>query len=190
MPRFDADYVPPSAMTIFAHPDDAEFLVSGTIARWTRAGCEVTSVVITSGNVGTHDATYTREMLARKREAEQHAGGRARRGFPVRRDGAPVARGRAGAQGARRLRLRDPYPEHLDRHRRHDRGEDRIAPGLRVPVEQLGPVGEDPGAGRPGGGEGRLSAGGWRPTRCRRPFPAPLRRGGPRGEAYGVGPYL
>src|SRR4030067_415814 len=76
MPRFDADYVPPSAMTIFAHPDDAEFLVSGTIARWTRAGCEVTSVVITSGNVGTHDATYTREMLARKREAEQHAAAR------------------------------------------------------------------------------------------------------------------
>jgi LmbE family N-acetylglucosaminyl deacetylase len=76
MPRFDADYVPPSAMTIFAHPDDAEFLVSGTIARWTRAGCEVTSVVITSGNVGTHDATYTRETLAQKREAEQHAASR------------------------------------------------------------------------------------------------------------------
>jgi LmbE family N-acetylglucosaminyl deacetylase len=76
MARFDADYVPSSAMTIFAHPDDAEFIVSGTIAKWTRAGCEVTFVVLTSGNVGTHEARYTREALARKREAEQHAAAR------------------------------------------------------------------------------------------------------------------
>src|SRR4030067_2484503 len=76
MARFDADYVPPSAMTIFAHSDDAEFIVSGTIAKWARAGCEVTFVVITSGNVGTHDAKYTREALARKREVEQQAAAR------------------------------------------------------------------------------------------------------------------
>jgi LmbE family N-acetylglucosaminyl deacetylase len=77
MQRFDADYVPRSAMTIFAHPDDAEFLVSGTIARWTQAGCEVTFVVITSGNVGTHDETTTRDALARTREAEQQEAARA-----------------------------------------------------------------------------------------------------------------
>lgn len=76
MPKFDADYVPSSAMTIFAHPDDAEFLVSGTIAGWTRAGCEVTFVVVTSGNVGTHEKKYTREALTRKRKAEQEAAAR------------------------------------------------------------------------------------------------------------------
>ena len=76
MPKFDADYVPRSAMTIFAHPDDAEFIVSGTIARWTKAGCEVTFVVLTSGNVGTHDAATTREELARTREAEQREAAR------------------------------------------------------------------------------------------------------------------
>jgi LmbE family N-acetylglucosaminyl deacetylase len=76
MPKFDADYVPRSAMTIFAHPDDAEFIVSGTIARWATAGCEVTFVVITSGNVGTHDAANTREGLARIREAEQREAAR------------------------------------------------------------------------------------------------------------------
>jgi LmbE family N-acetylglucosaminyl deacetylase len=76
MPKFDADYVPRSAMTIFAHPDDAEFIVSGTIARWTRAGCEVTFVVLTSGNVGTHDTATTREELARTREAEQREAAR------------------------------------------------------------------------------------------------------------------
>lgn len=76
MPRFDADYVPRSAMTIFAHPDDAEFLVSGTIAKWAKAGCDVTCVVITSGNVGTHDTAFTREELARTREEEQKAAAR------------------------------------------------------------------------------------------------------------------
>ena len=76
MPRFDANYVPSSAMTIFAHPDDAEFIVSGTIAKWTSAGCEVTFVVITSGNVGTHEERFTQETITRTREAEQEAAAR------------------------------------------------------------------------------------------------------------------
>ena len=76
MSRFDADYVPSSAMTIFAHPDDAEFIVSGTIAKWTSAGCEVTFVVVTNGNVGTHEEKYTQETITRTREAEQEAAAR------------------------------------------------------------------------------------------------------------------
>jgi len=76
MPKFDADYVPSSAMTIFAHPDDAEFIVSGTIAKWTRAGCEVTFLVATSGNVGTHEEKFSRETLTRTREEEQRAAAR------------------------------------------------------------------------------------------------------------------
>jgi len=71
MPKFDADYVPRSAMTIFAHPDDAEFIVAGTIAKWASAGCEVTLVVVTSGNAGTHEEKYTRETLSHTREKEQ-----------------------------------------------------------------------------------------------------------------------
>jgi LmbE family N-acetylglucosaminyl deacetylase len=77
MPKFDATYVPQSAMAIFAHPDDAEFTVSGTIAKWARAGCEVTLVLCTSGNAGTHDLKYTRESLAETREAEQQAAAQA-----------------------------------------------------------------------------------------------------------------
>ncbi|HQU12611.1 MAG TPA: PIG-L family deacetylase, partial [Thermodesulfobacteriota bacterium] len=42
-------------MAIYAHPDDIEFTVAGTVAKWARAGCEVTFVLITSGNAGTHD---------------------------------------------------------------------------------------------------------------------------------------
>jgi LmbE family N-acetylglucosaminyl deacetylase len=73
MPRFDADYVPKSAMTIFAHPDDAEFGASGTLAKWAKAGCEITLVLCTSGNVGTHDKQYTLESLAKTRQKEQKA---------------------------------------------------------------------------------------------------------------------
>jgi LmbE family N-acetylglucosaminyl deacetylase len=73
MPKFDAGYVPRSAMAIFAHPDDAEFTVAGAIAAWAKAGCEVTLVVLTSGNAGTHNPVFTRESLAGKREAEERA---------------------------------------------------------------------------------------------------------------------
>lgn len=74
---FDAHYIPKSAMAIYAHPDDAEFTVAGTIARWARGGCEVTLVAITSGNSGTHDTRFTRESLARTREEEARASARA-----------------------------------------------------------------------------------------------------------------
>ncbi len=73
---YDADYIPASAMAIYAHPDDAEFTVAGTIARWAQGGCEVTLVAITSGNSGTHDTRFTRETLARTREEEALASAR------------------------------------------------------------------------------------------------------------------
>ena len=71
MAKFDSDWVPKSAMTIFAHPDDAEFSCSGTVAKWVGAGCEITYVLCTSGNVGTHDVKYTPESLTVVREQEQ-----------------------------------------------------------------------------------------------------------------------
>ena len=73
MPNFDANYIPKSAMTIFAHPDDTEFSAAGTIAKWAQSGCEVTLVVCTSGNVGTHDPKHTSETLADTRKKEQKA---------------------------------------------------------------------------------------------------------------------
>jgi len=76
MPRFDAEYVPRSAMAIYAHPDDIEFTVAGTVAKWARAGCEVTFVLITSGNAGTHDRKFTRKSLARVREWEERESAR------------------------------------------------------------------------------------------------------------------
>ena len=43
------EYIPKIAMSIQAHPDDQEFGIGGTIAKWTKAGCEFITVVITSG---------------------------------------------------------------------------------------------------------------------------------------------
>lgn len=69
----DKNGVPESAMVIVAHPDDAEFSVAGTVAAWTAAGCQVTYVLCTDGNAGSHEPGMTREKLAEMRRAEQRA---------------------------------------------------------------------------------------------------------------------
>ena len=70
------EYIPKIAMSIHAHPDDQEFSVGGTLAKWARAGCEVISVIITSGDSGSNDpgkdGSYKQE-LADLREQEQLA---------------------------------------------------------------------------------------------------------------------
>jgi len=65
--------VPESAMVIVAHPDDAEFTVGGTVAKWTAAGCRVTYVLCTDGNAGSLDPDADPQELARIRRAEQRA---------------------------------------------------------------------------------------------------------------------
>jgi len=67
--------VPASAMVVVAHPDDAEFLVGGTVAKWAAAGSLVTYVVITKGDKGSEDPEMTPQRLAEIREAEQRAAG-------------------------------------------------------------------------------------------------------------------
>ncbi len=64
---------PLNAMVIMAHPDDAEFVCGGTIAKWCAEGWEVRYVVVTGGDKGTHDETMHPEKLAAIREEEQRA---------------------------------------------------------------------------------------------------------------------
>ncbi len=64
---------PSRAMVIMAHPDDAEFLCGGTVAKWCAEGWDVTYVVVTSGDKGTHDESMHPEKLAAIREEEQRA---------------------------------------------------------------------------------------------------------------------
>jgi LmbE family N-acetylglucosaminyl deacetylase len=67
--------VPGSAMVVVAHPDDAEFMVAGTVAKWAAAGSMVTYVVVTKGDKGSEDPEMTPHRLAEIREAEQRAAG-------------------------------------------------------------------------------------------------------------------
>lgn len=60
-------------MFIFAHPDDIEFGSAGTAAKWAKYGSQITYVLITDGNVGSHDATFDKEKLAETRRQEQNA---------------------------------------------------------------------------------------------------------------------
>lgn len=63
-------YVPESAMAIVAHPDDIDFSCAGTLARWAEAGCRVSCLLCTSGDVGIAEPGMTREKATKIREAE------------------------------------------------------------------------------------------------------------------------
>jgi LmbE family N-acetylglucosaminyl deacetylase len=58
-------------LVIVAHPDDAEFWIGGTIARWTDAGIEVTYCVVTDGDGGGFDPSVPRADIPGIRRAEQ-----------------------------------------------------------------------------------------------------------------------
>jgi LmbE family N-acetylglucosaminyl deacetylase len=65
--------VPARALSVGAHPDDAEFGAGGTLAKWARAGCEVSMLIITDGSKGTWDPTIDPADLATARQHEQKA---------------------------------------------------------------------------------------------------------------------
>ena len=68
----EKEFTPKIAMCIYAHPDDQDFTVSGTLAKWARAGCKIISVMITSGDSGSNDVSKGAEYkseLAKLREA-------------------------------------------------------------------------------------------------------------------------
>lgn len=62
-----------SALVIFAHPDDAEYMCGGTVALWASEGTQVHYCVITDGSAGSNEPGIVREELAVVREAEQRA---------------------------------------------------------------------------------------------------------------------
>ncbi|HVF07247.1 MAG TPA: PIG-L deacetylase family protein [Actinomycetota bacterium] len=62
-----------SAMVLVAHPDDAEFMCGGTVAAWTREGCEVHYVICTDGSAGSNEPGASRDQVAPIREREQRA---------------------------------------------------------------------------------------------------------------------
>jgi LmbE family N-acetylglucosaminyl deacetylase len=70
------EYSPTIAMSIQAHPDDQDFTIAGTLAKWAKNGCQVISVIVTSGEAGSNDPSKSadyKSSLAHLREDEQIA---------------------------------------------------------------------------------------------------------------------
>lgn len=61
------------ALVIGAHPDDNEFGAGGTAAKLVRSGWEVTYILCTNGNKGSHDPGMSSYRLSEIREGEQRA---------------------------------------------------------------------------------------------------------------------
>jgi LmbE family N-acetylglucosaminyl deacetylase len=64
------------AMVVTAHPDDAEYGCSGSVAKWCRLGWEVVYVLCTDGSKGTEDREISSENLAKLRAKEQISAGK------------------------------------------------------------------------------------------------------------------
>ena len=64
---------PADVLVVTPHPDDAEFGVAGTVAKWTQEGKQVVYVVCTNGNKGTSDPDVKPHELAKIRQNEQRA---------------------------------------------------------------------------------------------------------------------
>jgi len=62
---------PAHVMVVTPHPDDAEFGVAGTVARWVKEGKDVVYVVCTDGSKGTGDINVNPKELVKTREREQ-----------------------------------------------------------------------------------------------------------------------
>jgi LmbE family N-acetylglucosaminyl deacetylase len=58
-------------LVVTAHPDDVDFGVAGSIARWTGAGAHVTYCIVTDGDAGGFDPAVPRSDIAGIRRAEQ-----------------------------------------------------------------------------------------------------------------------
>src|SRR6185503_6847507 len=63
-------------LCISAHPDDNEFTIGGTVARWAREGRHVTFCLVTTGGAGVNEHTPSSEGLIPIRERETHAAAR------------------------------------------------------------------------------------------------------------------
>src|SRR3989454_8554571 len=74
--RFDETLEIDRAMAIYAHPDDAEFGMAGTVAKWAKAGVRVTYCMVTNGASGSDDPEMTRARLRDTRLEEQREAAR------------------------------------------------------------------------------------------------------------------
>ncbi len=60
-------------LVVVAHPDDIEWGMAGTVARWTAEGKTVSYVLVTRGEAGSEDRNLTAAEAGAIREAEERA---------------------------------------------------------------------------------------------------------------------
>jgi LmbE family N-acetylglucosaminyl deacetylase len=63
-------------LCISAHPDDNEFTIGGSVARWAREGRHVTFCLVTTGGAGVNEHTPSSDNLVPARERETRAAAR------------------------------------------------------------------------------------------------------------------
>lgn len=69
------DAVPARALAVYAHPDDPDVSVGGTLAAWSDAGCEVHVCICAEGDKGSSDPATVPADLVSQRRAEVAAAG-------------------------------------------------------------------------------------------------------------------
>jgi len=67
---------PKVVLGVAAHPDDLEYGIAGSVARWISEGAEAYYLILTNGNKGSEDRSLTSDQLKALRRAEQEAAGR------------------------------------------------------------------------------------------------------------------
>ncbi len=63
-------------LCVSAHPDDNEFVIGGSVARWAREGREVVFCLVTTGGAGTNEHTPSSDGLVAARERESREAAR------------------------------------------------------------------------------------------------------------------
>lgn len=74
--ELESTNAPGRVLVVMAHPDDAEFICGGTIAKWAAAGSYVVMALGTRGDKGSSDPEISSEKLMEIREREQHEAAR------------------------------------------------------------------------------------------------------------------
>jgi LmbE family N-acetylglucosaminyl deacetylase len=69
--KLDVDFQPERVLCVAAHPDDLEFSVAGSVAKWAAAGAEVYYLICTDGGKGTADRSLTGQAIVETRRQEQ-----------------------------------------------------------------------------------------------------------------------
>ncbi|MEI7683150.1 MAG: PIG-L deacetylase family protein [Candidatus Saccharibacteria bacterium] len=64
---------PSVILGVAAHPDDLDFGMAGSVAKWVKSGAKAYYLILTNGNKGTHDRSLSQDQLRDLRRDEQRA---------------------------------------------------------------------------------------------------------------------